>query len=51
MKCISTLVLTFTLAIAGVAHAGVSVWTAHGPYGYVNALAIDPTTPGGLAAG
>ena len=34
------------------AHAGWGVWTSHGPEGgYVEALAIDPSTPARLYAG
>jgi hypothetical protein len=34
------------------AKAGINVWTSHGPYdGFVNALAINPTTPSTLYAG
>ena len=55
MKCISTLVITFILATAGVAYAGVNVWTTHGPDGRdiwaVAAIAIDPRTPSTLYAG
>ena len=34
------------------AHAGINVWTSHGPEGRLAfALAVDPTTPGTLYAG
>src|SRR5204862_3823027 len=39
-------------SLAGVARAGVNVWTTHGPEGgYVQTLAIDPASPATLYAG
>ena len=40
-------------ASAHMAHAGIDIWTSHGPYHkpYVAVLAIDPTTPSTLYAG
>src|SRR5450759_2663750 len=46
--------LAIGMSFSMVAYAGPGVWTSGGPYGsrgYVEALAIDPTTPATLYAG